>query len=136
MKEADVVRYSKRKWFPTAPWSVELRNFTQVTFCSNLSMQVVSVYVCFNIKETASAVDTYKVPNKTCGCGVSGLCVLIHGKVTNKSRSSIYGADAPFLLGFTSHGALGLTTLRQVNLKPPPGKFFSAKAPILEQELH
>lgn len=66
------------------------------------------------------------------------VCVLSYMavKVTNKSRSSVCEADAPFLLGFTSHGALGLTTLHQVNLKPPPGKFFSAKAPIHEQELH
>lgn len=68
------------------------------------------------------------------------VCVFLYMavKVTNKSRSSVCEADAPFLLGFTSHGALGLTrfTLRQVNLKPPPGKFFSAKAPMHEQELH
>lgn len=95
-------------------------------------MRVVSVYVCVNIKETASVVDTRHA------VVVFLVCVFLYMavKITNKSRSSVCEADAPFLLGFTSHGALGLTTLRQVNLKPPPGKFFSAKAPIREQELH
>lgn len=48
-------------------------------------MQVVSVYARVNIKETASVVDT-KVPNKTCGCGVSGLCVLVHGSQSHEQK--------------------------------------------------
>lgn len=86
MEEAKVVIYSKRKWFPTAPWSVQLRNFTQVTFLLCSAMQVVSVYACVRIKETARVVDTYEVPNKTCGWGVSGLCVLIHGSQRHEQK--------------------------------------------------
>lgn len=55
-------------------------------FCSNRSMQVVSVYACVNIKETARVGDTYKVPNKTCGCGVSGLCALVHGSQSHEQK--------------------------------------------------
>lgn len=49
-------------------------------------MQVVSVYTCVNIKETARVVDTYKVSNKTCGCGVSGMCVLRHGSQSHEQK--------------------------------------------------
>lgn len=49
-------------------------------------MQVVSVYACVHMKETARVVDTYKVPNKTCGSGVSGLCLLVHGSQSHEQK--------------------------------------------------
>lgn len=113
MEEAEVVSYSERKWFPTAPWSVQLRIFTQMTFFALICQCKLHLLVILIKCQTRHVVVEFLV------CVFSHMAV----KVTNKSRSSVCEADAPFLLGLTSHGALGSTTLRHVNLKSHQGGF-------------